>query len=88
MIRSPYVYEEYSAYVKEIHCRPGDAVIFTEATTHGTLKWRGDHQRRTMIYKYSPRFQAHTPGYHQVSFPDYIADMTPEEQQLLKPPQG
>ncbi len=41
-----------------------------------------------MIYKYSPRFQAHTPGYHQVSFPDYIADMTPEEQQLLKPPQG
>jgi hypothetical protein len=27
-------------------------VIFTEALTHGTLPWRGKHQRRTLFYKY------------------------------------
>ena len=88
MPQSLHLYEQYAEYVVEIHCRPGDAVIFSEATTHGTLKWQGDHQRRTMIYKYSPRFQAHAPGYHQATFPDYVDDMTPEQRQLLHPPHG
>jgi ectoine hydroxylase-related dioxygenase (phytanoyl-CoA dioxygenase family) len=30
----------------------GSAIIFTEALTHGTLPWRGGHQRRTLFYKY------------------------------------
>ena len=83
-----HLYEEYQEYVKEIDCRAGDAVIFSEATTHGTLKWQGDHQRRTLIYKYSPRFQANDPGYHQATFPAYVEDMTPEQRQLLDPPKG
>jgi len=83
-----HLYEKYQEYVKEIDCRAGDAVIFSEATTHGTLKWQGDHQRRTLIYKYSPRFQANDPGYHQATFPAYVEDMTPEQRQLLDPPKG
>ncbi len=32
----------------------GTAIIFTEALTHGTLPWRGNRERRTVFYKYSP----------------------------------
>ena len=32
----------------------GDVVIFTEATTHGTLPWKGAEQRRNIIYRFSP----------------------------------
>lgn len=82
-------YEAYQEYVKEIHCKAGDAVIFSEATTHGTLKWQGDHQRRTLVYRYSPRFQALDRGFHEVTtYPAYVEDMTPEQRQVLHPPGG
>ena len=77
------LYEEHREYVKEIHSQVGDAIIFTEALTHGTLVWQGEHQRRTLIYKYSPSFQAHAPGYHQTQVPDYILDMSDEERAML-----
>ena len=32
----------------------GTAVLFTEALTHGSLPWTGDHERRTIFFKYSP----------------------------------
>lgn len=32
----------------------GTAIIFTEALTHGTMPWRGKHERRTVFFKYSP----------------------------------
>ncbi|MBN98282.1 MAG: hypothetical protein CME16_03395 [Gemmatimonadetes bacterium] len=82
-------YEEYQDYVKEIHCKAGDAVIFSEATTHGTLKWQAEHQRRTLIYRYSPRFQALARGFHaDMSYPAYVEDMTGEQRQLMRPPGG
>lgn len=82
-------YEAYQEYVKEIHCKAGDAVIFSEATTHGTLKWQGDHQRRTLVYRYSPRFQALDRGFHEVTtYPAYVEDMTPEQRQVLHPAGG
>ena len=33
----------------------GDLVIFNEATTHGTLPWRGKGERRTVLYRYTPQ---------------------------------
>ena len=77
------LYEEHREYVKEVHSQAGDAIIFTEALTHGTLVWQGEHQRRSLIYKYSPSFQAHAPGYHQTQVPDYILDMSDEERAML-----
>ena len=32
----------------------GTAIVFTEALTHGPLPWAGEHERRTVFYKYSP----------------------------------
>ncbi len=37
---------------------PGDAIIFTEAMTHGTHPWTAPHQRRALFFKYSPGYMA------------------------------
>ena len=62
-------------------------MIFNEITIHGTLLWRGEHQRRALLYHYSPRYQLSRALYPDVSYPDYVADMTEEQQAMLKPPQ-
>ena len=31
---------------------PGDLLIFTEATMHGTMKWTGQNRRRNLYFKY------------------------------------
>ena len=76
-------YEAQREHVKEVHTQAGDAIIFTEALPHGTLVCQGAHQRRTLIYKYSPGFQAVAAGYHQAQAPDYLLDMTDEERAML-----
>ena len=40
--------------VKWVPARPGDAIIFTEALTHGTLPWTANAMRKTLFYKFSP----------------------------------
>jgi ectoine hydroxylase-related dioxygenase (phytanoyl-CoA dioxygenase family) len=40
--------------VVEVPLGVGDVVIFTEALTHGTRPWCNAHERRTVLYKYSP----------------------------------
>lgn len=30
----------------------GSVTFFTEATTHGTMTWKADHERRSLLYKY------------------------------------
>jgi len=80
------LYEKYQQHVVEVHAKAGDAVIFTETLTHGTLPWRGTHQRRALLYKFSPGFQAYSAGAHQISYPDYIEDMTPEQRAVMEAP--
>ena len=48
-------WEQYQEYVTEINARAGDAVIFSEACTHGTLPWNADHQRRAILYNVQHR---------------------------------
>ena len=43
--------------------KAGSVVVFTEATTHGTLPWRGDTQRRNLIYRFSPATSAYGRGW-------------------------
>ena len=77
------LYEAYQEHVKEVHTQAGDAIIFTEALTHGTLVWQGQHQRRSLLYKYSPSFQGHADGYHQLQPPAYLRDMSAAERAML-----
>lgn len=61
----------------------GSMVIFTEALTHGTAPWIGEHQRRSLLYKYSPAQQSWTRNYAQ---PPTAVDLTPRQKLLFEPP--
>ena len=47
------LYQRYQEHVRQIVCKAGDVVIFTEATTHGTLPWTADHPRRSILTRYT-----------------------------------
>ena len=75
--------EAYGEFVKQIPCKAGDCIIFTEAVTHGTLPWTADHQRRTALLRFSPGNLAYVPH----AWPaDMLALMGPEQRLVLEPP--
>ena len=37
--------------VRNVGCKAGDLLIFMEATIHGSLPWKADYQRRSLIYR-------------------------------------
>jgi ectoine hydroxylase-related dioxygenase (phytanoyl-CoA dioxygenase family) len=55
---------ELNEFVVQPTLSPGDCLIFSEATLHGTLPWTMDHQRRTVIYRFAPATSAYGRGYH------------------------
>ena len=73
----------YGEFVKQITCKAGDCVIFTEAVTHGTLPWTADHPRRTALFRYSPGNMAYVPH----AWPEeMLALMSPEQRLVMEPP--
>ncbi|EEH53080.1 uncharacterized protein MICPUCDRAFT_52878 [Micromonas pusilla CCMP1545] len=61
----PAAIKRYERAVEHAHqpaIDAGDVVVFTEATTHGTLPWRGASQRRNVIYRFSPATNAYGRG--------------------------
>lgn len=79
-------WEQHQNHVVEVNAKAGDAVIFTETLTHGTLPWTADHQRRAVLYKFSPGFQSYGSGAHEVSYPDYIEEMSEEQRVVMEAP--
>jgi hypothetical protein len=78
-------WEQYQEYVTEVNAKAGDAVIFTEACTHGTLPWNGDHQRRAILYKYNTGHMSWGGGGVR-ALPDYWDELTePQQAALLLP---
>ena len=67
-----------------VHQKAGDAVIFTEALTHGTLPWTAPHQRRSILFKYSPGHAS----WGQERYNDTLRDLMTEDDQklMLEPP--
>ena len=78
--------QAHQEHVLEVNGKAGDVVIFTETLTHGTLPWKGKHQRRALLYKYSPGCLAYSAGSHQISYPDYVEDMTEAERAVMEAP--
>ena len=72
--------------VTEINARAGDAIIFSEACTHGTLPWNGEHQRRAILYKYNTGHMAWGGGGLGGPAPDYWDELTPQQQAALLRP--
>jgi ectoine hydroxylase-related dioxygenase (phytanoyl-CoA dioxygenase family) len=72
--------------VYNVPCKAGDLLIFNEATTHGTIPWRGKHKRRSLLYRYSPRSLHFAGGYHHTTFPDWVTELTEAQRAVLEPP--
>ncbi len=76
-------WEQYREYVTEINAKAGDAVIFTEACTHGTLPWTADHQRRAILYKYNAGHMSWGGGGLSSPTPAYWDELTASQQASL-----
>jgi hypothetical protein len=61
------VYEQHieSPAVTVPKAPAGSVLIFTEALTHGTAPWTADHERRSLLNKYSPSQQSWSKKYMQ-----------------------
>ena len=79
-------WEAHREHVLEVNANAGDAVIFTETLTHGTLPWTAEHQRRALLYKFSPGVLAFSGGAHSSEYPDYIDEMEPGPRAVMEAP--
>lgn len=76
-------FERQADWVVQPSLNAGDVLIFTEALIHGTAQWNADHERRTLLYKYSPPHSTWSKRpYDLASYPD----ATPQQQRLMAPP--
>lgn len=46
--------QDTGPWVARVPVQAGDAILFSEACTHGTWPWRAKHERRSLLYKYAP----------------------------------
>lgn len=79
-------FEADQEIVQHVPMRAGDLVIFNEATTHGTLPWRGLGERRSLFYRYSPKYLHYTGGVYETSLPDWTSELTEVQRAVLEPP--
>jgi ectoine hydroxylase-related dioxygenase (phytanoyl-CoA dioxygenase family) len=72
--------------VRQVAHRAGSAVIFTETLAHGTLPWRARHERRSILYKYSPGALSYSRRYLPEGLAEHLDELTPTQRALLEPP--
>ena len=76
-------FERAADYVVQPPVAAGDALIFTEALIHGTMPWRAAHERRALLYKFSPGHSAWSQKYPS---PDEYENLTDQQRRILSPP--
>ena len=74
-------FERPAHYVRQPVVQAGDALIFTEATIHGTLPWRAEHERRALLFKYSPGHSSWALDYY-----DDVDGLTEQQQRMMASP--
>ena len=79
-------WEANQEIIYNVPAKAGDLIIFNEATIHGTLPWRGKHERRSLLYRYSPKYLHFAGGVYQTSQPDWVSELTEAQQAVLEPP--
>lgn len=76
-------FERNAHYVVQPPLEAGDVLFFTEALIHGTMPWQADHQRRALLYKYSPGHSAWNSNYYDIS---KYGGLTERQKRMLLPP--
>lgn len=77
------VYQQNQELVYNVPCKAGDLVIFNEATIHGTLPWTAAHQRRSLLYRYSPKYLHFAGGVYETSQPEWVRELTEAQQDVI-----
>jgi ectoine hydroxylase-related dioxygenase (phytanoyl-CoA dioxygenase family) len=72
--------------VYNVPCKKGDLLIFNEATLHGTLPWKASHERRSLLYRYSPKYLHFAGGEYRAEFPEWVNELTDAQRAVLEPP--
>lgn len=72
--------------VKRIPANAGDAIVFTEALTHGTLPWTVSDIRQTVFYKFSPNGSTWSADYFNPDDFRKYPDMDDRKLAMLEPP--
>lgn len=76
-------FERPAHYVVQPPLGAGDVLFFTEALIHGTMPWKAKHQRRALLYKYSPGHSAWSGNYYDISKYD---SLTEQQKRLMMAP--
>ncbi len=76
-------FERVPEYVTQPPVEAGDALFFTEALIHGTMPWSASHERRALLYKYSPAHSSWAKEYYDPS--DY-PNLTAQQRRIMAPP--
>ncbi len=79
-------WEDHRETVYNVPAKEGDMVIFNEATLHGTLPWTAEHERRSLLYRYSPKYLHFSGGTYQTTQPEWVSELTESQQAVLEPP--
>lgn len=78
-------FERRPAYVAQPPVEAGDVLIFSEALVHGTMPWAAGHQRRALLYKYSPGHSAwDQDGYRLSDYREFT--LTEHRKRIMQPP--
>ena len=76
-------FERVPHYVVQPAVEAGDALFFTEALMHGTMPWRAKHERRALLYKYSPGHSTWAKDYYDLGL---YGDLTEQQRRIMSPP--
>ena len=76
-------YKRMPHYVRQPAVESGDVLIFTEALIHGTIPWTAKHERRALLYKYSPGNSAWSQDYYNA---EEYPNLTVQQQRLIASP--
>ena len=68
---------------KEIYLKAGDVVMFTDAITHGSAERTNEGYRRSIVYRYSPRYVRERFDYPHSK--DLLARLTPDQRKIIQP---
>jgi ectoine hydroxylase-related dioxygenase (phytanoyl-CoA dioxygenase family) len=72
--------------VRQVVAPAGSVLVFTEALTHGTMPWRAEHERRSLLYKYSPGPMSYSSRYIPEGMDAHLDSLPPAQRAVLEPP--
>ena len=69
--------------MQEMYLKAGDVLLFTDAITHGSAERANPGYRRTIVYRYSPKYVRERFNY-QIS-EELLQRLTPERRAIIEP---